>query len=448
MTTMEDFRPLIDYPMERLDAEYKGWLDLRENHGRATLAKAAIALANHGGGYIVIGLDEEGASFTSRAKPADCPEITQDSVNSAVSRYAEPAFQCAMRMFAHNETGVQHPVIIVPGTLTVPVLIKRDEQGVIQQNRCYIRKPGPSSEEPTTHAEWRTLLNRCVRANRDEMLDAIRTIVTGQLEVQSPIPNTTDELREFCAAANARWQELAAKLPDAAPARFPYGYYEVGLSLVGAAPADTLNELNRRIDTAGRINLTGWPPFLVMNTPKWRPYPYGSFTEAWLGNPVVPERAFNDAAHCDFWRTAPDGKMYIIRGYTEDDGRVQQHNPPDSSVNVVIPVWRIGETLLFAARLAETFDGVEQIAVQCRFTGLEGRHLVSTRLDAPFVGNRFISITDSVDLETRATAQQLQDNLAEVVHSLLAPLYEQFSFYELPLPVVQAQLQRMRNDRY
>lgn len=447
MTTMEDFRPLVDYPMERLDAEYKGWLDLRENHGRATLAKAASALANHGGGYIVIGLVEAGASFKSEAKPVDCPEITQDIVNSAVRRYAEPSFQCAMHTVPHYVTGVQHPVIVVPGTLTVPVMSRREQQGVIQQNRCYIRKPEPISEEPTTQSEWRTLLNRCVRANRDEMLDAIRAIMTGQPEMQNPIPNTADELRDFYGAANARWQELTAKMPVASPERFPHGYYEVWVSLVGVAPAADLNELGRRIDAAGRISLTGWPPFSVMNSTEWRPYAYGDFTEAWLGEPV-PRRVFNDAAHCDFWRASRDGKLYIIRGYTEDDGRIHQHDPPGSSVNVVIPVWRIGETLLFAARLAEFFDDVEQIAVHCRFTGLEGRRLVSASLDAPLVGDRFISRTDSIALETRATVQQAQDNLAEVVHGLLVPLYEQFSFYELPLSVVQAQLQRMRSARY
>ena len=125
MTTMEDLRPLVDHPMERLDAEYKGWLDLSENHGRATLAKAAIALANHGGGHIVIGLAEDSASFTSKAKPENCPEITQDAVNSAVRRYAEPAFQCAMRTVPHH-SGIHHPVIVVPGNLTVPVMSRSE----------------------------------------------------------------------------------------------------------------------------------------------------------------------------------------------------------------------------------------------------------------------------------------------------------------------------------
>ena len=109
MTTMEDLRPLVDYPMERLDAEYKDWLDLRENHGRATLAKAAIALANHGGGHIVIGLAEDGASFTSKAKPENCPEITQDAVNS----------QCAGMLSRHFNVQCERFRIIL--VFTIPL---------------------------------------------------------------------------------------------------------------------------------------------------------------------------------------------------------------------------------------------------------------------------------------------------------------------------------------
>ena len=445
MTTMEDLRPLVDYPMERLDAEYKGWLDLSENHGRATLAKAAIALANHGGGYIVIGLAEGKASFTSKAKPENYPEITQDAVNSAVRRYAEPAFQCAMRTVPHH-SGIHHPVIVVPGNLTVPVMSRSELQGVIQLHRCYIRKPGPLSEEPRTQEEWRTLLNRCVRANRDEMLDAIRAIVTGQVEAQNPVPNAADELRDFCAAAYARWRELTSGLPDGSPARFPHGYYEIGLSLIGATPANNLRELERRLDVARRVNLTGWTPFLRMDTQEWRPYPYNGFSEAWLGCPVT-RRTFDDASHSDFWRVSREGMLYTIRGYREDDGRMPEYGEPGSYVNIPIPIWRIGEALLFANRFAECFDSDDQIAVFCRFTGLNGRRLFNADGRIPPIGSQ-INRTGEVPLETQTTVSQVQDNLAEVVHKLLLPLYESFGFYELPLPLVQSELQRMRERRF
>ena len=224
MASIEDLRPLITEPREDLAYEYKDWLDLTSNEHKATLAKATIALANHGGGFIVIGFAEHGQTLESRPRPEEIPEITQDSVNAAVRRYADPEFHCEVYDVLHPNTGVSHTVVAVPSTLTVPVMSRRDYQEEIAQNSCYIRKPGPRSEQPQTSEEWRTLLNRCVRANQDEMLEAIRSIVTGRVETQDSIPNALDDLRDYCTSARGRWKELVSDEPDNSPARFPHGY--------------------------------------------------------------------------------------------------------------------------------------------------------------------------------------------------------------------------------
>jgi hypothetical protein len=49
MPSQADFLALLQYPMETLSNEHKRWLDLRNSHGKGTLARAAIAIANHGG---------------------------------------------------------------------------------------------------------------------------------------------------------------------------------------------------------------------------------------------------------------------------------------------------------------------------------------------------------------------------------------------------------------
>jgi len=48
MPTQGELRALLEIPSESLTLEYKSWLNLVENPGKATLAKAAIALANEG----------------------------------------------------------------------------------------------------------------------------------------------------------------------------------------------------------------------------------------------------------------------------------------------------------------------------------------------------------------------------------------------------------------
>lgn len=357
----------IKYPPNRVNS--KDWLDLTSKEHKAKLAKAAIALANHGGGYIVIGFDDKG--LVSQPRPEEIPEITQDSVNAAIRRYADPEFHCEVYDVPHPGTGVSHTVVVVPSTLTVPVMSRRDYQGEIAQNSCYIRKPGPRSEQPQTAEEWRTLLNRYVRANQDEMLEAIRSIVTGRVETQDSIPNALDDLQDYRTAAHSRWEELVSNEPDSSPARFPHGYYEMAFSLVGATPANSLDELRNRLSDTGRIDLSGWPPFLYASG---QARPHDDFVEAWLGRPDHKGWRHRESYQYDFWRASRDGKLYTVRGYREDDER--DHKPPGRMFHTTLPIWRVGEGLLFASRFAATFEEVDQIAVYCRFTGLENRCLV------------------------------------------------------------------------
>ena len=445
MTPQKELQPLVEFPGENLSAEYKDWLDLTTNHGRATVAKHAIALANHGGGHIILGFSEETERLVSHQPPGGLPEITQDAVNAAVRRFADPEFQCQVRFVAHSDTGVSHPVITVPGDFTAPVMAKRSAEGVINQHRAYIRKPGPRSEEPQTHAQWKDLIDRCVRAGRVELLDAIRSIVTGRVELGEPMPDAQEELSRYCFDSRERWMDLTSNLEDSSPAKFPLGYHQVGLSLIGATSAPNFNELRRRIDEARQAtSFSGWPLFVNLDRSELGQHIHGEFLEAWVGDPSY-KRFLYGPSTADFWRVSNTGQLYSIRGYTEDD--LPQHAQPGSSFDVRIPAARVAEALIFAGRLATTFDGVEHVALQCRFTGLAERRL--TQLGAIGVWPRFtlgqsVSRTPEAELQSLVTLRQIEENLAEIVHECLSPLYERFSLYQLPLATVQAALQDMR----
>ncbi|MFD1940829.1 helix-turn-helix domain-containing protein [Paradevosia shaoguanensis] len=445
MPTTEELQPFLVEPREDLAAEYKTWLDLTTNDHKAILAKASIAMANHGGGYIIVGFDDQGHQLTSVARPAAVPEVSQDVVNAAIQRFAAPAFHAEVYNVPHPANGIVHPVIVVPGNMTEPVMSKRDCPGVIAQNRCYIRKPGPRSEEPQTGDEWRELLRRCVLAGREDMLEAIRSIVSGRVEPAALPPDARAELHDFLEQARARWEELCANLPEDAAARFPQGYYEMAFSLVGAESAPNLGELQNRLQTAHRLRLTGWPAFLMMNTNEWAPYPHEDFVEAWVGRPSDRQRNYEDSAHADFWRVSKGGKLYTIRGYSEDSHA--ERLAPGSAIDITLPVWRIAEGLLFAARLAETFEEVEAISVECRFTGLNDRVLTSVNRDRAVFDDR-TSHTPEIVLTGQVTLDQVRDNLTEFMHQLLTPLYERFDFFQLSTELVDTELGRLRRGRF
>jgi schlafen family protein len=229
MPTPDELRRLLNAPNETLAIEYKSWLSFADNAGKATLAKAAIALVNHGGGIIVLGMRgdaQDRGALVSQPRPGDLRRYTQDDVNAAINRFADPAMHCELLFARHPATQTEHAFVIVPSNVATPVMSKRDCQGVLAAQRCYVRKPGPCSEEPFTGEEWRVLIDRCVRAGRESMLDAIRHIVQGHAGAV-PAEDALARLRAFARDGLARWQALTNASPANDPARMPHGYREL-----------------------------------------------------------------------------------------------------------------------------------------------------------------------------------------------------------------------------
>ena len=288
--------------------------------------------------------------------------------------------------------------------------------------------------------------------------------VSGRVERYDPGPDTENELEKYCNSSNTRWAELVEDLHRDSPSRFPHGFYEAGFSLDNVKPLRSLSEVNDRLRKARSMSLTGWSPFLELSTPAWAPYPHENHVEAWVGRPDAEKPKDESAGHSDYWRVSRDGKLYMIRGYQEDDiGRSRAGNshpepeqqglstwqsfgrsPPETRriLDPTLPIWRIGEALLFANRFGETFDHVGTISVWCRYTGLTGRCLYPVTGSRPFFGEE-ISNTDRVVLQHRFSPQQVRDNLAGVLHQLLEPLYECFSFFKLPFSMVEEELEKL-----
>jgi hypothetical protein len=112
MPTPAELVQLLVLPNESMSLEYKSWLNLTENHGRATLGKGAIALANHYGGIIVLGMradNVQGGSLESQPRPAGLRRYSQDDINAAINRYSDPDFHFELMFAVHPETRTEHP---------------------------------------------------------------------------------------------------------------------------------------------------------------------------------------------------------------------------------------------------------------------------------------------------------------------------------------------------
>lgn len=196
--SLERIADLLVDPREDLDFEVKNWLDLENsNKDKATFAKAVLAISNHGGGFIALGLLETDERIVeAEGRPATLDGYSQNLINAIVHNYCDPPFHCAVHIVP-NPTGALFPIVIVPGQHRVPIRARRagPNGNIVANNAIYVRKPGPRSETPHSAQDWDDLLARCLRNRRDEMFDQIRDLIYGAVpQIEQPaMPARLDE---------------------------------------------------------------------------------------------------------------------------------------------------------------------------------------------------------------------------------------------------------------
>lgn len=449
----ERLTDLLLTPREDLECEVKNWLDLQgSNDDKATFAKAVLAIANHGGGFIILGhVETDTGAVEAEGRPATLDAYSQDQINGIVQNYCDPQFHCSVH-FVRNSTEALFPVIVVPGGHRVPVRARRSgpNGNTVQNNAIYIRRPGPRSETPQSSQDWDDLLGRCFRNRRDEMFDQIRDLITGAVP-QSEQQTESAGFDEWTATSRTRWNTLTETLPPTAEARLPHGRYCIAYEIIGDRKQVTAAQFPE-ILRASVVRHTGWPSFWYPTRAGITPYPINGAVECWLGGDTLEPSETKDAAHSDFWRISPEGRAFLMRGYQEDVGEIirpgQAPLPPAAVFDITLPVWRVGEVLLHARSLAANlFEGAATIKFSVTFEGLSGRKLVSLSGRRSLWNDR-MAHQDVINLSTHIDVRAIDPNLPEILHPLLSPLYALFDFFDLPMSLVVEEITRMRANNF
>lgn len=267
--------------------------------------------------------------------------------------------------------------------------------------------------------------------------------VVGLAE-EGPDPDSQDA---FVDAARRRWSELVdGTAPDAA-ARQPLGGYAFDYEIIGDLRPLSAKELLKRLPDA-EVGWTGWPPFWIPTRREIAPCVIDEVVECWLGTPES-DRSFDDPAHSDFWRVSPRGQAYLQRGYQEDGAEVLE---PGTVLDVTLPIWRAGETLAHAARLAGLLaETPERTEIRFRAThrGLAGRELASwARPSRRDVVGTHRSRTDEATLSVTTSPERIAQDLPSVVHGLVAPLYDRFDGFVLTPELVEREIADLKKARH
>lgn len=367
----DELQRLVDNPSESLEVELKSTLDLRDDRQRANLARHIAALANHGGGVVLFGFNDD----LSPSDPAAAYPIDRDIISSLVKKYLEPPFQCEVRVIT-SAKGQGHPVIIVPAHGAAPVCAKAggpEDKGKptgIVKGTYYIRKVGPSSDPITSATEWAPLIRRCTIHDRQALFAALH----GAL---SPTEPAQDESAK-------RWHKATQEAALSAVSIFgDNGPYKTGWKqftyvvdpsdrLMEASFPKVLTEVNYEVHD--RVQ-TGWSMFYPFGPPQgeyWQTDALsgegdGDFVECSLGkDPQMLGR--------DFWRVTPSGKASLLREYWEDSSFHQQKGVPAGTLfDIDLYAQNVAELVRHAQGISSRIEGAERVTFICEVTGLEGR---------------------------------------------------------------------------
>jgi Schlafen, AlbA_2 len=408
-----DLSVLIAAKSEALEVEYKAWMDTSLPEIRAKIARHLAALANHGGGYLIFGVDD--VTKAPQGPTTLSPTLFgEDALSAIVKKYLDPRFQCRIEWASYGD--VEYPVVIVPSHSARPVIAiadgpqdgKRQPVG-IRQGAIYVRAAGPESIAIQRADDWTALLERCLTHRADLLANIMRQAIGQPSKASTAV---TSLLKAACQSTAQDFAEQAVEVAETldTPSNQAHlrhmadNFAVIGYALVGEdgelLPIESLRGACTRADVQMHQSAYfGWNAFLPLHVPERAPQ---IRVETLLGQ----ERSFLEGmriansgllgAAFDYWRIYEDGVCSSAESYRED-----YKSPLDRRVlRVRLCLVKLHSVLAHARFVGQEMPSLGRVIVHMDWKGLSGRMLMwdDHRLASPTVvaADRFVK-TINVD---------------------------------------------------
>ncbi|MGH8224505.1 MAG: AlbA family DNA-binding domain-containing protein [Woeseiaceae bacterium] len=401
----------------------------------ARASRHLAAIANSGGGYLVFGFNDDG----TRCTPVkDVRKLyAHDVIAGVIDRYLQPKFQC--ELFFESCEGVEHAIVWIPSHGETPVISKangphdaKGEPQGIRSGTIYVRTPKPESVPATTPDHFTKLIQRCILARRDELVEMFSAIVSGGAVPAGQPDREREQLGAWHKAAQRAFLEQVGEASHAhriPPAEnlLQFSYLIKGRNLVAISP-DDLPVIVERMNQAVRDTVRyGWSMFHAFSRPGISPYFTTDDTVdggdiEFLQTSLVGDGNTN---HLDFWRISPDGRASLIRNYHEDRfERPAEIANGGKWFDPWLQVRDLTELARHARAYAEQFADVREIYFQVEWTGLKSR-MTATANPERYV-EPHVSQTDRRVVSLSVPHAQVIGDLPAVVSRLYAPVHRLF----------------------
>jgi hypothetical protein len=429
---------LVASRSEDLSIEYKAWLDTSEHAARAKLAKHIAALSNHGGGYLVFGVNDETRAPMGETT-LDRGLFSQDEIAGVIRKYLDP--RPAIRVEEADYEGVRYPVVIVPPHGSRPVIAIADgPKGSngnpirIRAGVIYVRRVGPESVQISSPDDWNALLDRCLAHRADLTATIFRQVLARP---GGPATHATKPLKAAIDSTAADFVEQTTSLvenvnlKDQWRAQIAHDAFSIiGYGLFGEngqlVELHGLRALNDRVTISMRqFAYDGWTSFLPLTLPERAPQ---IRTEKLLGE----DRTYLEGIRLpnmgtlpgalDYWRIYEIGIAAAAESYREDVLSPQGGDVPYLTVTQIL--WRVHSLLTHARLVGSETPGVLQVFVHMEWRGLAGR-MLRWDFDGPYATDG--RIADRRFVKTIALDwTDLRNSYFESLRRVVLPVFELF----------------------
>jgi hypothetical protein len=305
---------LLEYPEETAVTEYKSAIafDSKSEFG-AKLVKHILGQANTGGGYVVIGFQEDknGKLLADPALTADVSRSYETTrLSQSVDSFLSPGQRIELQVHKVPFDGRIYPIISVQAFNESPYFCGKEFLGtatrpILREGAIYVRDVAAKTVVIAWPEHWNLILKTAVTQRQTELLEHLRSLL-GQLgiSISAATPTVNPAV-----AKNQEWFESESKEARASLGKVHpgTGIFEVTHYPGGISTTWNQSQLVAAAQKAV-ARKTGWPIGMVMNKPEFAPKPTAFGIRA----------AIETGDRFDYWSLKKDGGFYFLRILDED----------------------------------------------------------------------------------------------------------------------------------
>ena len=455
---LSPIQALVERPGESLSVEIKRWIDPDQPEGIAMIVRAALALRNHGGGYLVIGFDNKTLGPDKNNIPSDVRALFHiDKIQGLVSRFASEPFEVGVEF--PERDGQLYPVIVIPPGVKTPVAARSElhvgDRRLISTDSVYVRSLSANNTPSTTRAIWKDWpkivevcfdnreadVGRFLRRHLGSLTpNVVREFVTTVSRRMEPEMTTKELLQKYLQESEDRFQTVARERKIQLP---EHGTWEVALLVIGQVPRHAANYEFLNLLGASNPRYTGWPLWPAswrFTDQSARPY---IFQEAWEAFITLGS---SRSHQIDFMRLDPKGRFYLRRALREDVSDNYQAPAPMTILDFSLPITNTAEAMAVGMAFAKAMGCPAEgtlLAFAFRWVKLQGRRLTSWAHPDRHIFPEPSAYQDEVLTFVDVPLEIPLSALSNFVNQAVQPLFQVFDGFVLDRNVVEDLTRRL-----